>query len=112
MPQLQDIGSAPQTVRELQAQLGAALRRERVRQRLEQQDLAARAGVARAAVSRVENGHGGNIGTVLAMVRALGCEEWLASLAPQAAVSPTDLGRRTRQTPTRVRRSKTEIGND
>lgn len=92
----------------MQTELGAALRRERIVQRLEQKDLAARAGVARAGVSRIENGRGGTIGTLLAIVRALGREDWLATLAPQVDVSPMDLIRRARKTPQRVRNPKTD----
>ena len=104
----QDPSGKQQTVDELQAELGAALRRERISQRLEQADVAKRAGVGRAGVSRIENGHGGTIATLLAVVRALGREDWLNTLAPNVTVSPMDLIRRTRKTPQRVRRAKAE----
>lgn len=111
MTRNRDFGSKQDTVAELQAELGAQLRRERISQRLEQQALAARAGVARAAVSRVENGQGGTIGTLLAIVRALGRDDWLAGFAPLVAVAPMDLITRARGAPQRVRRTKHEAGN-
>jgi transcriptional regulator with XRE-family HTH domain len=107
----QDPSGKQQTVDELQTELGAALRRERIAQRLEQADVAKRAGVGRAGVSRIENGHGGTIATLLAVVRALSREDWLKTLAPHVAVSPMDLIRRERKTPQRVRRPKPETEN-
>ncbi len=87
------------------------MRRERILQRLEQADVARRAGVGRAGVSRIENGHGGTIATLLAVVRALGREDWLNTLAPKVDVSPMDLIRRARKTPQRVRRPKADTEN-
>jgi transcriptional regulator with XRE-family HTH domain len=109
MSRSEDVGAKQETVGELQVQLGAALRRERIQQRLDQQALAGHAGVTRAAISRIENGHGGTVATMLAIVRALGRQDWLASLAPQVTVSPMDLISRSRQMPTRVRQSKDSI---
>lgn len=106
MTQLQDIISKKQsTAAELQRELGLQLRRERIRQRLEQQEVAANAGVARSAVGRVENGGGGTVHTLVSIVRALGREDWLNALAPHVAVMPMDLITRTRKAPQRVRRS-------
>jgi len=92
MPLNRDISAKQSTVEELADELGVQLRRERIRQRLGQHALAARAGVARAALSRIriENGHGGTISTFLAVVRALGREDWLATLAPEIAVAPME----------------------
>lgn len=101
-----DVGAKQETVAELQAELGAALRRERVQQRLDQEALALHAGLTRAAVSRIENGNGGTVATMLAMVRALGRQDWLASLAPHMEVTPMDLISRSRRPPSRVRKTK------
>lgn len=98
-----DASGKQSIVSELLSSLGDQLRQERVRQRLEQRDVAQRAGVARTAVSRVENGQGGTLGTFVAIVRALGKEDWIASLAPQVSVSPMDLITRRRTAPQRVR---------
>ena len=106
MTQLQDIISKKQsTAAELQRELGLQLRRERIRQRLEQQEVAANAGVARSAVGRVENGGGGTVHTLVSIVRALGREDWLNALAPQVSVMPMDSITRARKAPLRVRRS-------
>jgi transcriptional regulator with XRE-family HTH domain len=104
----QDSASKQSTVPELLSLIGSQLRQERIRQRLEQQDLADRAGVARTAVSRVENGQGGTLGTFVAMVRALGHDDWISGLAPQASVSPMDLITRQRAAPQRVRKPRKE----
>lgn len=109
MSRNEDIGAKQETIAELQAELGAALRRERIQQRLDQQALAAHAGVTRAAISRIENGNGGTVASMLAIVRALGKQAWLASLAPQVGVSPMDMISRKGSMPTRVRRSKDSI---
>lgn len=68
---------------ELMQSLGEHLRSQRIRCRFSQQELAARAGVARSAVSRLENGAGGNVETLLAVVRALGRVDWLQAFAPK-----------------------------
>ena len=46
MSRSEDVGAKQETVGELQAELGAALRRERIQQRLDQQALAGHAGLA------------------------------------------------------------------
>lgn len=78
---MQDV-SQP-TVNELMETLGVHLRSQRIRSRLSQQELAAHAGVARSALSRLENGSGGNVETLLAVVRALGRVDWLNAFAPK-----------------------------
>jgi transcriptional regulator with XRE-family HTH domain len=108
MSRNQDPAARQPTVDELRATLGAAVRRARVRQQIEQSDLAARAGVARGAVSRIENGQGGTINTLVGVVRALGRDDWLAALSPEVTVSPMDMIRRSKAPPQRVRRSRTE----
>jgi transcriptional regulator with XRE-family HTH domain len=103
----EDVSVKQSTAQELQQLLGGQLRQERIRQRLEQQEVAAGAGVARSALSRVENGKGGTIHTLVSIARALGRTDWLSMLSPQVTVQPMDLIRRTRKAPQRVRRSTT-----
>jgi transcriptional regulator with XRE-family HTH domain len=103
----EDVSVKQSTAQELQQLLGGQLRQERIRQRLEQQEVAAGAGVARSALSRVENGKGGTIHTLVSIARALGRTDWLSMLSPQVTVQPMDLIRRTRNAPQRVRRSTT-----
>jgi transcriptional regulator with XRE-family HTH domain len=99
------------TVDELLVELGEQLRNERVRQRMEQAALAAHAGVARTAVSRLERGMGGQLHTLLAVLRALGKADWLKSLSPPVGIDPMQLLRSQRRSPRRVRARKDEIEN-
>lgn len=69
------------------ARLGAALRDLRLARNLGQSELAARAGVARSAVQNLEAGHG-NLTTLVRVVRSLGREDWLGSLAAQPTINP------------------------
>ena len=103
----EDVSAKQSTAQELQLLLGAQLRQERIRQRLEQQEVAAIAGVARSALSRVENGQGGTIHTLVSIARALGCTDWLSMLSPQVTVPSMNLIRRAQRAPRRVRRSAT-----
>jgi len=75
------------TTEEWLTQLGDQLRDLRLGQNLGQAELAARAGVARSAVQNLETGRG-NTTTLVRVVRALGREEWLASLNAQPTINP------------------------
>lgn len=101
-----------QTVEELLFQLGEHIRSERVRQRLEQAQLAAEAGVARSVVSRLENGAGGTMRTFVAVIRALGKADWLATFAPRVTVDPMQLLLSQRPTSQRVKKRKSERGHN
>jgi transcriptional regulator with XRE-family HTH domain len=94
------------SVDDLATSLGEQLRAERVRQRLDQTDLAKAAGVTRAVVSRLENGAGGNVHSLVAVVRALGRTGWLESLKPAITVRPMELIRSPRPPMQRVRKRK------
>lgn len=99
------------TIDELLVELGEQLRNERVRKRMDQATLAANAGIARTAVSRLERGIGGQLHTFLAVLRALGKDEWLKTLSPSISIDPMQLLRSQKSTPRRVRPRKDEIGN-
>lgn len=88
-------------------QLGAALRDLRLQQNLGQVDLAQRAGVARSAVQNLESGHA-TVATLVAVVRALGREDWLRSLHPETSINPLHMVRapRARQRASGGRRGK------
>jgi transcriptional regulator with XRE-family HTH domain len=83
--------------------LGGQLRALRLRQNIDQQQLAAQAGVALNAVKNLESGKGGTTRSLLKVLRALGREDWLDALAPQVSISP--LQALTRK-PTRQRASR------
>ena len=92
------------TLGQLAEMLGGQLRALRLRQNVDQQQLAARAGVALNAVKNLESGRGGTTRSLLKVLRALGREDWLDALSPQVSISPLQaLTRR----PTRRRASRT-----
>lgn len=72
------------------SQLGEALRDLRLARNLGQHELAQRAGVGRSAVQNLEAGHG-NLTTLVRVVRALGREDWLQSLAATPTINPLHL---------------------
>jgi len=72
--------------------LGAGLRDQRLQANLGQAELAARAGVGRSAVQNLEAGHG-TLSTLVRVVRALGREDWLQSLAAQPTINPLHMVR-------------------
>jgi transcriptional regulator with XRE-family HTH domain len=80
-------------------ELGTALRQRRFGARLTQEELARRADVALSALKNLESGAGANLTSLVKVVRALGCEDWLAALAltPEPTVSPMELLRQRRR---------------
>jgi transcriptional regulator with XRE-family HTH domain len=89
----------------LSADLGEQLRALRLRENVDQQALAARAGVALNAVKNLESGKGGTVRSLLKVLRALGREDWLGALSPQVSISPL---RALEQRPARRRASRTK----
>lgn len=91
---------------QLAALLGEQLRALRLRQNIDQQQFAARAGVALNAVKNLESGKGGTTRSLLKVLRTLGREDWLDALAPQVSISPLQALTRkpTRQRASRKRR--------
>ena len=75
------------TTVEREAELGRHLRDLRLRQNIDQRQLAERADVALNAVKRLEGGKGATVTSLVKVLRALGHEEWLETLAPQITVS-------------------------
>lgn len=71
--------------------LGQHLRHLRLRQGIDQQTLAQRAGIALNAVKKLEYGKNGTVRSLLLVLRALGREDWLDALAPQVSISPLEI---------------------
>jgi len=87
------------TVDQWEAVLGEQVRRVRIARNLDQSQLAALADVSVGSVSNLERGNGSSLRTLIAVLRALGREEWLESLAPAVGVSPLDMLRARQRMP-------------
>jgi transcriptional regulator with XRE-family HTH domain len=79
------------TTEELEVQLGQQIRALRLRRNVDQQSLAAQAGVALSALKNVESGKGATLKTLLKVLRALDRLDWLKSLSPAVSISPLQM---------------------
>ena len=79
------------TSRDWEAQLGRQIRMLRLRQNLNQQQLAERAGIALNAVKNLENGKGATLRSLAQALRILGRLDWLRALAPVVSISPVQM---------------------
>ena len=70
--------------------LGGRLARFRLSRNLRQADLAEQSGISRGAVARIEAGEGGTIDSLLRIMQALGIEDRMEMLLPDASLSPLD----------------------
>ncbi len=70
---------------DLERTLGRNVRSVRISRELTQVDLADRANVSLGALKHLEHGAGSTITTLVKVLRALGEEHWLETLAPTAA---------------------------
>jgi len=96
--------AAPQkTIAEHESELGEQLRNLRLNQNLDQITLSERAGVSVGALKNLESGQGSTLKTLIAVLRVLGREQWLASVAPIATINPLSMPRTTQ---TRQRASR------
>jgi transcriptional regulator with XRE-family HTH domain len=90
---------------EWEAEIGQHLRDLRLRQNIDQRQLAERADVALNVVKRLEGGKGATVTSLVKVLRALGREEWLRTLAPQVSIRPLqmlkDRPRRQRASPSK-----------
>ena len=87
------LGPAYATIGDLEAKLGSKLRLLRLDRNIEQATLAERAGVSRSALKRLELGRGSTTHTLLSVLRALGREDWLGTIAPVATINPLTMSR-------------------
>ncbi|MEC5128160.1 helix-turn-helix transcriptional regulator [Verrucomicrobiales bacterium BCK34] len=72
-------------------EIGHRLQRERLNQNLSQAALAKLAGVSRKTITNLENGAGGTLGTLVAVLRGLNKLAALESFLPDPGVSPMQL---------------------
>jgi len=80
-----------QTLGEQELELGDNLKRLRLNKNCDQKTLAARAGISVRALRNLEAGQGSSLKTLLSVVRALGREAWLQTIAPVATINPLTL---------------------
>ena len=91
---------------EIEAELGRQVRALRLRQDLNQQQVAERAGIALNAIKNLEGGKGATLRTLTQTLRVLNRAEWLNTLAPAVSISPVQM-LRTRAPRQRASRKKT-----
>jgi len=81
------------TVAEEEAALGERIRALRLFRDIDQKTLAERAGVSVRAVKNLEGGHGSTLKSLISIVRALGREDWLKTIAPVPTINPLTMTR-------------------
>lgn len=79
------------TLSELEVLIGERLRALRLSQNLDQKTLASRAGISVGALKNLEHGSGSATKSLLSVLRALGRESWLSTIAPIATIDPLNL---------------------
>lgn len=93
-------------VDELERHVGEQVRTLRLRANITQDDLARQADVSTSTVRNLEAGRGASLATLAKVVRALGRDEWLDSLAPPVSISPLQMARGQRPATARKRASR------
>lgn len=77
--------------RDLEVDLGRQIKTLRLRQDLNQQQVAERAGIALSAVKNLEQGKGATLRTLTRALRVLNRADWLDTLAPAVSISPIQM---------------------
>ena len=85
------------TITEQEEQLGERLKLLRLNQNLNQMTLAERAGISVGALKNLESGSGSTLKTLIAVLRTLGRQEWLSTIAPVATINPLNMPRASQQ---------------
>jgi transcriptional regulator with XRE-family HTH domain len=76
---------------EWEVELGRQVRALRLRQNLDQQQLANQAGIALNAVKNLERGKGATLRSLIQVLRVLNRVDWLRALAPAVSISPVQM---------------------
>jgi transcriptional regulator with XRE-family HTH domain len=92
---------------DVEAEVGRQVRALRLRQDLNQRQVAERAGIALNAVKNLESGKGATLRTLAQTLRVLNRVEWLGTLAPAVSISPVQM-LRTKAPRQRASRRKTD----
>ncbi len=86
---------------ELELLVGENVKRIRLLKNITREDLSSQSGVSVTAIKNLESGAGANLKTLIKVLRTLGKEDWLSTLAPVATINPLNMlrtpGRRTQQ---------------
>lgn len=82
-----------QTPEELESALGERLKSLRLDRNIDQKTLAERAGISVRALRNLEGGQGSTLRSLVSVLRALGREDWLSTIAPVATINPLMLSR-------------------
>lgn len=96
------------TADELQVALGESIKALRLDLNLDQRTLAERAGLSVRAVKNLEGGAGATVKSLVCIVRQLGREDWLMTVAPVATINPLTMPRSARP---RKRASRRRLKN-
>jgi transcriptional regulator with XRE-family HTH domain len=98
-----DFSLAP--IHDIEAELGRRLEAIRLEENISQEALAAEAGVSRRTITRLENGGGISVETLIRLMRALGVANRLEALLPEPGIRPIDRIRLKGKQRQRARRS-------
>lgn len=79
------------SILDYETSIGEQIRRLRIANSMDQNQLASAANVSVGAVKNLEGGKGSSLKTLAAIVRALKAENWLDSLSPEITVSPMQM---------------------
>ena len=74
----------------IEAELGRRIEAARLAANISQAELAAESGVSRRTITRIENGAGASLETLIRLMRALGLAGRLDALLPEPRVSPIE----------------------
>ncbi|WP_339743522.1 helix-turn-helix transcriptional regulator [uncultured Maricaulis sp.] len=97
-----------QPINRIVEDLGIRLEAYRISRGIKQADLAAKAGISRSTLMRLEAGTSGTIDSLVRVLQALDLTDRLSDLVPDAALSPLDPMSETGQRRLRVRDRKTD----
>ena len=91
-------------------EVGRRIANLRIAAKIKQGDLAAKAGISRYALSRLENGAGGiRLDCFLSVLRSLNVLNRMEAVLPESTLSPiqaAELGKRAKKMPNRVRSAR------
>lgn len=79
------------TQEDWEIELGRQVRTLRLRQNIDQRELADRGGMSLNAIKHLEGGGGTTLRSFVKVLRALNRDEWLGTLAPEVSISPVQM---------------------